>query len=411
MSTRQYIGARYVTKIYENSLDPSSAEWESGINWEPLIIVTYNNGSYMSKKFIPASVGNPADNPSYWTQTGFYNGQIAQLQQDVQDINDAIDQLTLDSKMFSSDCDVMYIGDSWGVSAHADNVDINSIMGFNNYYQSCYNGSGFVNTGVPPATDKTFEKLLTDLCSGLTSDELEAVNYLIVAGDINDTNYTSGIETNCKHFIDTAKTLLPNAKIYIFAVNYEIHGLWSRFAYIAELMKCNGYKDAVIGDLTGLWSNGNWLNSTHLTTAGYKEVSNAIICSMLGVPYGTSESVATVNYTNSTYSVNVNLQFYKRGKECYVYIPGFQIAGGVSIDASSQSTIHLTAGSSLFPFLTYCKVLNPGFFYRSGHSDRDTMIWQFMFDTNGDIDIIIPGIAGTITELIFMGGELPMLAY
>lgn len=87
---REYIGARYVTKIYENSQDPSSAEWEPGINWEPLIIVTYNNGSYMSKKFIPASVGDPASNPDYWTQTGFYNGQIAQLMNDVADINNRI---------------------------------------------------------------------------------------------------------------------------------------------------------------------------------------------------------------------------------------------------------------------------------------------------------------------------------
>ena len=79
MAVRQYIGARYVTKVYENSLDPSSAEWEAGINYEPLTMVTYNMGSYLSKKAVPASVGDPATNPTYWTQTGFYNGQIAYL--------------------------------------------------------------------------------------------------------------------------------------------------------------------------------------------------------------------------------------------------------------------------------------------------------------------------------------------
>ena len=77
MATRQYIGARYVTKIYENSLDPSSAEWEANVNYEPLTMVTYNNGSYLSKRTVPGNVGNPASNPTYWTQTGFYNGQIA----------------------------------------------------------------------------------------------------------------------------------------------------------------------------------------------------------------------------------------------------------------------------------------------------------------------------------------------
>lgn len=92
----EYIGARYVTKIYENSLDPSSAEWEAGVNYEPLIIVTFNNGSYMSKKVVPASVGDPAANPDYWTQTGFYNGQIAMLQDEIDKLNNNIKYIDVD---------------------------------------------------------------------------------------------------------------------------------------------------------------------------------------------------------------------------------------------------------------------------------------------------------------------------
>lgn len=87
MALKQYIGARYVTKIYENSLDPLSAEWEADVNYEPLTMVTYNFGSYLSKKEVPATVGNPSDNPSYWTQTGFYNGQIAYLYDAVSELN------------------------------------------------------------------------------------------------------------------------------------------------------------------------------------------------------------------------------------------------------------------------------------------------------------------------------------
>lgn len=87
MNGRQYIGARYVTKIYENSLYPESAAWEASINYEPLTLVTYNYGSYLSKKEVPASVGNPADNPTYWVQTGFYNGQITSLQDQIDTIN------------------------------------------------------------------------------------------------------------------------------------------------------------------------------------------------------------------------------------------------------------------------------------------------------------------------------------
>lgn len=87
MAVRQYIGARYVTKIYENSLDPSSAEWEADVTYEPLTMVTYLNSSYLSKKDVPGSIGNPAENPSYWVVTGAYNGQILNLQNQIDTIN------------------------------------------------------------------------------------------------------------------------------------------------------------------------------------------------------------------------------------------------------------------------------------------------------------------------------------
>lgn len=77
MATRQYIGARYVPKFYENS--NNTAEWQSGVIYEPLTIVTYNGNSYTSKKIVPASVGNPSSNPGYWVATGIYNEQLGRL--------------------------------------------------------------------------------------------------------------------------------------------------------------------------------------------------------------------------------------------------------------------------------------------------------------------------------------------
>lgn len=87
---RQYIGARYTIKVYENSLDPSSAEWEASTAYEPLVLVTYNNSSYLSKKQVPNTVGDPAANPSYWVVTGAYNGQIAYLQDEIDVLNGAV---------------------------------------------------------------------------------------------------------------------------------------------------------------------------------------------------------------------------------------------------------------------------------------------------------------------------------
>ena len=100
MANLQYIGARYVIKVYENSTDTSSAEWEANTYYERLVMVTYNNSSYLSKKDVPASVGNPAENPEYWIVTGYYNGQIMYLQQQVTLLNNIIgdidDLLTTD---------------------------------------------------------------------------------------------------------------------------------------------------------------------------------------------------------------------------------------------------------------------------------------------------------------------------
>lgn len=76
MATRQYIGSRYVPKFYEGS---TGNQWDSGVGYEALTVVTYLNNSYTSKKTVPAGVGNPADNPEYWVCTGNYNGQIEEL--------------------------------------------------------------------------------------------------------------------------------------------------------------------------------------------------------------------------------------------------------------------------------------------------------------------------------------------
>ena len=84
MSVRQYIGARYVPKFYENSLGTS--EWVSGVEYEPLTIVTYNSNSYTSKRVVPASIGNPSDNPTYWVATGNYNEQISDLTNELTEV-------------------------------------------------------------------------------------------------------------------------------------------------------------------------------------------------------------------------------------------------------------------------------------------------------------------------------------
>lgn len=90
----QYIGARYVPKFYLNS--DGTPEWRSGVAFEPLTIVTYNNNSYTSRKPVPAEIGEPSVNPEYWAQTGVYNAQIGQLQNDVSALQADVEDLQED---------------------------------------------------------------------------------------------------------------------------------------------------------------------------------------------------------------------------------------------------------------------------------------------------------------------------
>ena len=73
----QYIGARYVPKFFVNS--DNNNEWRSGVEYEPLMVVTWNSNSYTSRRYVPTNIGNPSDNPEYWVATGMYNSQINEL--------------------------------------------------------------------------------------------------------------------------------------------------------------------------------------------------------------------------------------------------------------------------------------------------------------------------------------------
>lgn len=86
MAIRQYIGARYVPKFYDNP--NGTSEWLPNVIYEPLTIVTYDSNSYTSKKTVPASVGIPANNPEYWVATGNMNAFIDEIQGEIANMKD-----------------------------------------------------------------------------------------------------------------------------------------------------------------------------------------------------------------------------------------------------------------------------------------------------------------------------------
>lgn len=208
MASRQYIGARYVPKFYENS--DGTAAWRSGVAYEPLTIVTYNGNSYTSKKVVPASVGDPSTNPAYWVATGVYNEQIESLTESLDDINSRIDNIGKRR--------IVIIGDSylygWTGVEYQDITGWGTYLvnllgvGAGDYDIRSIGGAGFVAANIG--------KNFLDLLNESTINSPETVTDVIVEGGYNDRVCSDNdIKTAIVTFVRTAKTKYPNAKIWV----------------------------------------------------------------------------------------------------------------------------------------------------------------------------------------------------
>lgn len=81
-----YVGHRYVPLIMD--------EWDNTKSYEGLSIVTYQGGSYTSKKHVP--IGIDITDNEYWSMTGNYNAQIEHYRQEVRDVQENVDILSND---------------------------------------------------------------------------------------------------------------------------------------------------------------------------------------------------------------------------------------------------------------------------------------------------------------------------
>lgn len=115
MATTQYIGARYVPLFYTNP-DDNSNNWKSGVVYDPLTIVTDINQSYTSKIPVPASVGRPSENPTYWILTGAYNAQIEEYRQEVEAIQENVEDLGTNLETLEDDVNILHRRSGYGAT-------------------------------------------------------------------------------------------------------------------------------------------------------------------------------------------------------------------------------------------------------------------------------------------------------
>lgn len=241
MPVRQYIGARYVPTYYQNSLDPTSSEWEANVKYDPLTIVTLPNlHSYQSKKFVPANVGSPASNPEYWYDQGYANAYYQALQDQIDDMNDGNVPGSLQNQINDNDTDIsnlstelarkqtkvykkaIIVGDSWAVGYYSG-VDHPGqgwgdyacpLLGIDssNILTVASGGSGFCN-GTGEHFDAQILRAYTDYPAFRDADLI-----LCVGGfnDAQDSQSYSAVKTAAGSFFDNCKNYFTNAETHMF---------------------------------------------------------------------------------------------------------------------------------------------------------------------------------------------------
>ena len=277
MAVREYIGARYVTKVYENSLDPSSAEWEAGVTYEPLTMVTYLNSSYLSKKEVPGSIGDPASNPSYWVVTGAYNGQILNLQNQIDDLKGKYLMINVKDFPFSWGIDNLK-GDNVTDDTTALNDAITYIVNnFNSVYSiygqcrialffpnGIYKISGTVT--LPPYFDIVGENL--DSVSFYTDNITDPI--FVISGhnrieEINLQNTNGNLSTNIGFKLVGDQIEFYNVRVYNFFYDFKL--IDAQGAKFENIYAFTNVSNAIAFGIEGRCVSSKWFRVNILATS------------------------------------------------------------------------------------------------------------------------------------------------
>lgn len=201
MSTRQYIGARYVPKFYEGS---NGNQWDgSGVPYESLTIVTYLGNTYTSKKAVP--IGIDITNTAYWVMTGAYNAQVAEYVAEVKAL----------ARNFNRK--YIFLGDSF-MTGYIDGTSYNT-----GFAELACNNCGLTidtNAFIAAADGAGYNngQLLSTLVNIASSiDDPEDITDIYIIAGTNDVgqNPTTAMGT----LLNYCRTTYPNAEI---SIGYDV---------------------------------------------------------------------------------------------------------------------------------------------------------------------------------------------
>lgn len=232
---RQYIGARYVPKFFENP-NTGDSTWLSGVAYEPLTIVTVGGNSYTSKKVVPAGIGAPNTAPEYWVNTAIYSAQIEEYRQITEEVAKEISEV---KGYLGGVRNIICVSDSYGMVSNPWATRLaNMLPTGSTVFNASKSGYGFS----PASYNAPFLQLITPgaISESVPTDyDRDAVTDIIVAGGFNDRSTSiETIKNAIATFVQYAKINYPNARLYLMGVG------WSLDAVHNPELLCGRYLEA-----------------------------------------------------------------------------------------------------------------------------------------------------------------------
>lgn len=207
MAVTQYVGARYVP-IFANPLD-----WSNTRTYEPLTIVLHNGNSYTSRQSVPTGID--ISNEDYWALTGNYNAQIAQMQNQIDEINSKLNDLPAQKRR------VILIGDSY-LRTYTDNVGWGDLFiqktGYEEVGRYKAGGAGFVTPGTSDTESGLTFSQMVDKAATDHASEVNSVDAIVVCGLLNDLQTgkeQAVIQSAISSLCANCRNKFPNATVYI----------------------------------------------------------------------------------------------------------------------------------------------------------------------------------------------------
>lgn len=341
MAIRNYVGARYVPKF----ADP--VEWKANTSYEAMVIVTYNNASYTSKVPVPPTVGNPAENSTYWALTGNYNAQIEQYRQETETVSNNLtteitNRETADTALSNrvtklEDRYVTLIGDSYlSLSQSTIGVQVAEGLGLKLNKQATAS-MGFVT----PVNGETFINELQ--WGGIYTEPRNKSDYIITYGGINDPADYDTLYSAVSAYCVKLKEINNNigAKLLIIGPQVSLANYLSAEQYI----KVKAIKQACFDNGIAYADSIDWLalNNTpvincyatdgnHPSATGYSIIASKILSTINGCV----EDFETNNIITLDNAVtNGSVEFKSLGKGVFI----LKIIGERSFNANEYNNI------------------------------------------------------------------------